>query len=83
MWEAMAGSEPWKGMSNQDAGKKVVRGDRLPVPKGDPVVAQLVTECWAADPDARPSLAQLQLRLMNHLDSDNVPTGSVKHVMGV
>lgn len=82
MWEVMAGSAPWPGKDNRFAGRAVVNGLRQDVPQGDPVLASLVEDCWAQDPEARPQMAQVVRRLAAHIDKGQVPDGTFAQVFG-
>jgi hypothetical protein len=65
LWEIVAGRHPWVGVPEESLPVRVaVRGQRPPMPAdAPPPLAQLITECWAADPGARPSAAEVVGRL--------------------
>lgn len=83
IFEVIAGKEPWAGLTALQAGMRVLRGDRLPVPPcADRVVAILMEECWSHEPAARPSMGNVLARLQRHLDGEygGVPEGTVMDI---
>ncbi|KAK6177398.1 hypothetical protein SNE40_015507 [Patella caerulea] len=58
LWEMFTyGQEPWMGLNGSQILQKIdVDGDRLPEPNYAPsAIYQLMTQCWAAKPQDRPS----------------------------
>ena len=56
MFELATRALPWAGLSNLDAARAVVRGERPALPSSvDRGYAALMRACWAPDPAARPS----------------------------
>ncbi len=66
MYEVMAGHEPWPGFAPEDVISKVRQGQRMAIPPGDGVIAQLMRECWAHAPGDRPSMEHVADRLEAH-----------------
>lgn len=65
LWELATLKMPWKGMNPmQVVGAVGFQKRRLEIPKEvDPLVAQIIWECWQTDPNLRPSFAQLNVAL--------------------
>lgn len=65
LWELATLRKPWGGMNSmQVVGAVGFQNRRLDIPKEvDPVVAQIITDCWESEPNKRPSFAQLLLPL--------------------
>lgn len=61
LWELATMRMPWGGMNPmQVVGAVGFQDRRLDIPKEiDPMVAQIITDCWDSDPNKRPSFAQL------------------------
>merc|ERR1711871_1344880 len=60
-YEVFSGSEPWKGVSSFNLQLNVVQGKRPALPEGLLEKEKLLMEqCWAQDPDARPSFEQIK-----------------------
>ncbi|XP_008793254.2 probable serine/threonine-protein kinase SIS8 isoform X2 [Phoenix dactylifera] len=61
LWELATLRMPWSGMNPmQVVGAVGFQNRRLDIPKEvDPVVAQIITDCWESEPSKRPSFAQL------------------------
>lgn len=58
------GRVPYPGMHNAEVLRQVEAGYRMPSPSGCPAeLYDLMLECWAADETARPSFANIHLRL--------------------
>ena len=55
------GGEPYPGLTNiQTRAKIVVQNFRMEMPKDTPsAVSALVTECWAKEPNDRPTFAKI------------------------
>ncbi|KAL4320085.1 hypothetical protein GQ457_18G002260 [Hibiscus cannabinus] len=65
LWELVTLRIPWKGLNPmQVVGAVGFQNRRLEIPEDvDPVVAQIIRECWQTEPHLRPSFAQLMSRL--------------------
>ncbi|XVE97670.1 hypothetical protein REPUB_Repub03eG0039000 [Reevesia pubescens] len=65
LWELVTFRVPWKGLNPmQVVGAVGFQNRRLEIPEDiDPVVAEIIRECWQTDPHLRPSFAQLMSRL--------------------
>ncbi|GMI94991.1 MAPKKK delta-1 [Hibiscus trionum] len=65
LWELVTLRIPWKGLNPmQVVGAVGFQNRRLEIPEDvDPMVAQIIRECWQTDPHLRPSFAQLMSRL--------------------
>eukprot|EP01114_Cavostelium_apophysatum_P001543 TRINITY_DN1133_c0_g1_i3.p1 TRINITY_DN1133_c0_g1~~TRINITY_DN1133_c0_g1_i3.p1 ORF type:complete len:1385 (+),score=262.55 TRINITY_DN1133_c0_g1_i3:75-4229(+) len=61
LWELYSSAEmPYKGMNNKQAADQVKEGYRLPKPEECPdEIYELMTRCWAAKPEDRPSFAKI------------------------
>ncbi|WOL09063.1 serine/threonine-protein kinase EDR1 isoform X1 [Canna indica] len=61
LWELATLRKPWSGMNSmQVVGAVGFQNRRLDIPNEvDPVVAQIITDCWESAPNKRPSFAQL------------------------
>ncbi|XVE70929.1 hypothetical protein DITRI_Ditri10aG0109200 [Diplodiscus trichospermus] len=66
LWELVTLRIPWKGLNPmQVVGAVGFQHRRLEIPEDvDPVVAQIIRECWQTEPHLRPSFAQLMSRLL-------------------
>ncbi|XP_050264116.1 probable serine/threonine-protein kinase SIS8 isoform X4 [Quercus robur] len=75
LWELSTLRIPWKGLNPmQVVGAVGFQNRRLEIPEEvDPVVAQIICDCWQTDPDLRPSFSQLMSSL-RHLQRLVVPT---------
>ncbi|PPS05308.1 hypothetical protein GOBAR_AA15353 [Gossypium barbadense] len=71
LWELVTLRIPWKGLNPmQVVGAVGFQNRRLEIPEDiDPMVAQIIRECWQTEPHLRPSFAQLmyQLRRLQRL----------------
>ncbi len=70
LWEILVRRPPYAGLRNLEAAVRVANEDafRLPLPKGLPTpLTDLMTDCWKADPKARPNFRQLLTRLTRYL----------------
>ncbi|KAE8658067.1 Serine/threonine-protein kinase CTR1 [Hibiscus syriacus] len=71
LWELATLCIPWKGLNPmQVVGAVGFQNRRLEIPKDiDPVVAQIIRDCWQTEPHLRPSFTQLMCRLrrLQHL----------------
>ncbi|XWS26406.1 hypothetical protein CRYUN_Cryun26dG0029600 [Craigia yunnanensis] len=65
LWELVTLRIPWKGLNPmQVVGAVGFQNRRLEIPEDvDPMVAQIIRECWQTEPNLRPSFAQLMSRL--------------------
>lgn len=68
MWEMVTGKRPWAGSGNLAVAVQVTtHGCTLEQPNDDarcpPRLWALMQQCWAINPDARPSAAQLYQEL--------------------
>ena len=62
MWEMFSGGQmPYSGMSNAETREAVVKkGFRMPPPHKAPrEIQQLMVECWATEPEDRPTMADI------------------------
>ncbi|KAG1330120.1 serine/threonine-protein kinase EDR1 [Cocos nucifera] len=61
LWELATLRMPWSGMNPmQVVGAVGFQNRRLDIPKEvDPVLAQIISDCWESEPSERPSFAQL------------------------
>ncbi|KAK4277346.1 hypothetical protein QN277_015359 [Acacia crassicarpa] len=71
LWELATARIPWKGLNPmQVVGAVGFQNRRLEIPEDiDPVVAQIIRDCWQMEPHMRPSFSQLMSRLrhLQHL----------------
>ncbi|CAH9125445.1 unnamed protein product [Cuscuta epithymum] len=71
LWELATLQVPWSGMNSmQVVGAVGFQGRRLIIPSQiDPMVSEIITDCWKQDPQARPSFAQIitRLKFLQHL----------------
>eukprot|EP00268_Persea_americana_P004618 TRINITY_DN1148_c0_g2_i4.p1 TRINITY_DN1148_c0_g2~~TRINITY_DN1148_c0_g2_i4.p1 ORF type:complete len:998 (+),score=218.27 TRINITY_DN1148_c0_g2_i4:146-3139(+) len=67
LWELATLRMPWSGMNPmQVVGAVGFQDRRLDIPKEvDPMVAQIIYDCWQREPNLRPSFAQLISPLRN------------------
>ncbi|XP_022754663.1 serine/threonine-protein kinase EDR1-like [Durio zibethinus] len=65
LWELVTLCIPWKGLNPmQVVGAVGFQNRHLDIPEDvDPMVAQIIRECWQTEPHLRPSFAQLVSRL--------------------
>lgn len=65
LWELSTSRVPWSGLNPmQVVGVVGFQNRRLDIPEDvDPVIAQIIHDCWQNDPQLRPSFAQLIHRL--------------------
>lgn len=65
LWELATLDIPWTGMNSmQVVGAVGFQGRRLNIPdRVDPVVAEIITDCWVSNPDRRPSFGEIIVRL--------------------
>ncbi|XWS70255.1 hypothetical protein CRYUN_Cryun03dG0032900 [Craigia yunnanensis] len=65
LWELVTLRIPWKGLNSmQVVGAVGFQNRRLEIPEDvDPIVAQIIHECWQTEPHLRPSFTQLMSRL--------------------
>lgn len=65
LWELTTLQVPWSGMNSmQVVGAVGFQGRRLEIPASvDPIVAEIISECWNQNPQVRPSFAQIISRL--------------------
>ncbi|XP_015884450.3 probable serine/threonine-protein kinase SIS8 [Ziziphus jujuba] len=65
LWELATCRIPWKGLNPmQVVGAVGFQNRRLEIPEEvDPVVAQIMYDCWQTEPNLRPSFSELMLRL--------------------
>lgn len=80
LWELTTQKIPWKGLNPmQVVGAVGFQNKRLEIPEDvNPVVAQIIRDCWQTEPHLRPSFSQLMSRLycLQHLI---VPKTSSSH----
>ncbi|KAK8645085.1 hypothetical protein V6N13_118938 [Hibiscus sabdariffa] len=65
LWELVTLQIPWKGLNPmQVVGAVGFQNRCLEIPEHvDPMVAQIIRECWQIEPHLRPSFGQLMIRL--------------------
>ncbi|KAJ0031865.1 hypothetical protein Pint_12952 [Pistacia integerrima] len=65
LWELATLRIPWKGLNPmQVVGAVGFQNRRLEIPEDvDPVVAQIICDCWQTEPHLRPSFSELMARL--------------------
>lgn len=65
LWELTTLRIPWKGLNPmQVVGAVGFQNKRLEIPEDmDPVVAQIIRDCWQTEPHLRPSFSQLMSRI--------------------
>ncbi|KAM1894727.1 hypothetical protein ACFX13_043598 [Malus domestica] len=65
LWELATCCIPWKGLNPmQVVGAVGFQNRRLEIPEDiDPVVAEIIRDCWQIEPNLRPSFSQLMVRL--------------------
>ncbi|PRQ27956.1 putative protein kinase TKL-CTR1-DRK-2 family [Rosa chinensis] len=65
LWELTTCCIPWKGLNPmQVVGAVGFQNRRLEIPDDvDPVVAEIIRDCWQTEPNLRPSFSQLMVRL--------------------
>ena len=66
LWALWMRQEPYmhSGLNAFQLVQRVLDGVRPPMPPSmPPKMAQLVRDCWAGDPDARPSFTEIRKRL--------------------
>jgi len=66
LWEFLTRQEPFAHHQDYARFRRAVceLGERPPIPPDtEPVLAELMQACWAADPAARPSMAEVLKRL--------------------
>ncbi|TKY57968.1 Serine/threonine-protein kinase EDR1 [Spatholobus suberectus] len=80
LWELTTARIPWKGLNPmQVVGAVGFQNKRLEIPEDvNPVVAQIICDCWQTEPHLRPSFSQLMSRLFN-LQHLMVPKTSSTH----
>jgi hypothetical protein len=64
LWEMFSfGKLPYPGLSNANVAEKVLRGYRMESPLNCPsYIYEIMTHCWDAKPDNRPTFGQLLTR---------------------
>ncbi|XP_028796099.1 probable serine/threonine-protein kinase SIS8 [Neltuma alba] len=79
LWELATTRIPWKGLNPmQVVGAVGFQNRRLEIPEDvDPVVAQIICDCWQTEPHLRPSFSQIMSRL-RHLRRLVVRTDSTE-----
>jgi len=62
VWEVLTGAVPWQGLNPMQVGMQILMQQaRPPVPDGAPAdLTALMQRCWAQEPDARPSFAEVK-----------------------
>jgi serine/threonine protein kinase len=69
LYEMFSGKEPFVGSTNAAVAYKVLSGERMRIPISvDPVVAAIMTSCWAPNPEVRPTIREVykQLKEQHH-----------------
>ena len=60
LWQTATREKPWAAVPVWDVPARVIRGKRPPMPATLPAdYAALIRRCWAPDPNARPSFAEI------------------------
>lgn len=68
MWECLTRDEPFRGYSPMQIVATLLRGERPKLPAAPALptsYVQLLTECWATEPDGRPNFAAALERLVD------------------
>ncbi|KAI4337136.1 hypothetical protein L6164_015585 [Bauhinia variegata] len=67
LWELATLGIPWKGLNPmQVVGAVGFQNKRLEIPEDvDPVVAQIIRDCWQTEPHLRPSFSEVISRLLH------------------
>jgi serine/threonine protein kinase len=64
LYEMVARSLPWKGLTHAVVAHRVLTGKRLAVPiNADPALAEVMRRCWEQDPARRPNFEFIYRRL--------------------
>lgn len=64
LYEMVARSLPWKGLTHAIVAHRVLAGRRLPVPpNADPALAEIMRRCWRQEPAQRPNFEFIYRRL--------------------
>lgn len=83
LWELTTLQVPWTGMNSmQVVGAVGFQGRRLDIPPSvDPIVAEIISECWNQDPQVRPSFAQIisRLKRLQRLNIQGFETCTNRH----
>jgi serine/threonine protein kinase len=73
LWEILVRRPPYEGLRNLAAAVRVAQEDsfRLPIPREVPrPMADIMADCWRANPAQRPNFRQLLIRLQRYLQSE-------------
>jgi peroxidase len=72
LWTLYTRSEPWTELKRQwDIPRNVIKGKRPAIPDDCPEnFAELIQDCWAQDPDARPEMAEVAKRLEEMFEAE-------------
>ncbi len=62
LWEIAARGMPFHGLDHAAVKEVIMEGDRPPLPDAPFEFLSIMTSCWAANPAARPTFAQLVAR---------------------
>eukprot|EP00793_Prasinoderma_coloniale_P001386 PRCOL_00005161-RA len=64
LWELLTQEEPFKGLAPMQIMRLIDRGERPAIPAGVSAgYRELIEQCWATDPDARPTFDEVVERL--------------------
>jgi serine/threonine protein kinase len=72
LWELNVCKKPFDGLNRDQFYERVVHGGERPIPhrKWPPELSTLMTECWDADPQNRPSFSQVVERIDGMLNKE-------------
>ena len=74
----MLGVKPFQGVKNGEVIGKLERGERLSLPPSCPSrLYSLLTQCWAYEPDKRPTFQQLKSALSEVLHEQQFKDRSI------
>ncbi|KAM3379030.1 serine/threonine-protein kinase EDR1 [Capsicum galapagoense] len=83
LWELATLKVPWTGMNSmQVVGAVGFQGRRLDIPASvDPIIAEIISECWNQNPQVRPSFGQIisRLKRLQHLNVKGFETCTDQH----
>eukprot|EP01114_Cavostelium_apophysatum_P019954 TRINITY_DN6569_c0_g1_i1.p1 TRINITY_DN6569_c0_g1~~TRINITY_DN6569_c0_g1_i1.p1 ORF type:complete len:358 (+),score=41.27 TRINITY_DN6569_c0_g1_i1:486-1559(+) len=74
LYEIVSRSEPWSGLFGSAAALRVLKGERMPIPRNPPVLARLMEMCWKKDPANRPDFHQILQMLETTENSNTIST---------
>jgi hypothetical protein len=73
LFEIFKREQPWKDVSNIVTATKVMQGERMDISSHmiPDNAAALMKQCWAASPDARPSMKEVERMLREDVDDES------------